>query len=129
MSEEQQKMSFLNKLDYLLNKHNKTKKELCDATGISRSTVDNWYARKQEEIKRSQLVAIADFFHVSLYYLCVDDWFEEKQDPNASPFNDLLDNGDVLAFHLDGIKDASDFTDDEIKEIRNFIEFVKSKKQ
>jgi hypothetical protein len=52
-------------------------------------------------------------------------------DPTPSknnPFAKYLSDGEVLAFHLDDNCNVSDLTKEEIEEVINFIQFVKSKR-
>ena len=70
---EQAKMSFLEKLDYLIKRDGITRHDVANGTGIPASTIHNWYWRNENNPKREHLVLIAKFFNVSLHYLCVDE--------------------------------------------------------
>ena len=120
-------MNFLEKLNYLLNRDGVSKSQLARETGIPRSTIDNWFVRKEEDPKKSTLLKIANFFNVSLYYLCNDD----NTEPTPPPIDD---NSDIINFdgigtiglHFDGKID--ELSEEEKKEIMNFVEFVVNKK-
>ena len=123
-----EKKCFLDKLTELMNQSKVSRRVLADETGISRSTIDNWYARGDNNPNRQALVAIAKYFGVSLYYLCDDNCTVDPTPSKNNPFAKYLSDGEVLAFHLDDNCDVSDLTKDEIEEVINFIQFVKSKR-
>ena len=125
---EQTKMSFLEKLDYLMKRDNVTRQDVSNGTGISRSTIDVWYYRKDHNPKKEQLVALSKFFNVSLHYLCVDECVATYPS-QENPFAKVLRDGDTLAFHFDGEVDLSDMTEDEIEEILKFIKFIDARKK
>lgn len=122
------KKCFLDKLTELMDSKKVTRKMLSDETGISRSTIDNWYARGDNNPNRQALVSIAKFFGVSLYYLCDDNCTVDPTPSKNNPFAKYLSDGEVLAFHLDDNCNVSDLTKEEIEEVINFIQFVKSKR-
>ena len=121
-------MNFLEKLDYLLKRDKVSKSRLARETGIPRSTIDNWFTRHEEDPKKSNLLAIANFFNVSLYYLCNDENLEATPPP-------VEDKADIISFdglgtiglHYDGKID--ELSEEEKKEIMNFVEFVINKKK
>jgi len=126
---EQAKMSFLEKLDYLMKRDNVTRQDVANGTGISRSTIDVWYHRKEHNPKKEQLVALSKFFNVSLHYLCVDECVTTYPS-QANPFANVLRDGETLAFHFEGKElKVSDMTEEEIDEIIKFIQFVHEKKK
>ena len=119
-------MNFLEKLDFLLKRDNKTRSDLAHGTGIPRSTIDNWFNRQEKDPKRSNLVAIAKYFDVSLYYLCNDEYTDPipaLKDPEIIDFNNL----GTIGLHFEG--KITDLTEEEKQEIMNFVEYVFSKKQ
>lgn len=126
---EQAKMSFLEKLEYLMKRDNVSRSDLSNATGISRSTIDNWFSRDNMEPKKDLILAIAEFFHVSLYYLIKDECLEDPAPSKNNPFAQYLSDGEVLAFHLDDGITASDLTKEEIDEVINFIKYIRSKRE
>ena len=118
-------MTFLEKLDYQMNKHKKSRADVAEGTGIPRSTIDNWFSREENNPKREALVLLAKYFNVSLSYLCVDEKLSDKRDDESIP--DEFNN--VLIFKLDEDIDASSFTKRDKEEIMNFIKFLDFKKK
>lgn len=125
---EQTKMSFLDKLSFLMSREGITTAELADGAGIPRDTIYSWYRRKENNPKREHLVLIAKFFNVSLHYLCVDECVSTMPSKDDNPFVKVLRAGETLAFHFDGEITVSDMTDDEIDEIIGFIHYIHAKK-
>ena len=126
---EQAKMSFLEKLDYLMKRDGLIRQDVSNGTGIPRSTIDNWFSRKEQNPKREQLVALSKFFNVSLHYLCVDECVSTYPS-QTNPFANVLRDGETLAFHFEGKElKVSDMTEEEIEEIIKFIQFVHERKK
>ena len=124
---EQAKMSFLEKLSYLVERDGITMAILADQTGIARDTIYSWYRRNENNPKREHLVILAEYFNVSLHYLCVDEC-TSTMPVKEDPFVKVLRAGETLAFHFDGEITVSDMTDAEIDEIIGFIHYVHTKK-
>lgn len=62
-------MAFLDNLNNLLKSHNMTRSDLGRALDIPISTINSWYNRSSDGVALKTLVAIADYFNVSLDYL------------------------------------------------------------
>lgn len=118
-------MTFLEKLDYQMNKHKKSRADVAEGTGIPRSTIDNWFSREENNPKREALVLLAKYFNVSLSYLCVDEKIKDNINDESIP----NEPNNILIFKLDEDMNASDFTKREREEILNFIKFIDSKRK
>lgn len=100
-------MSFITRLEYLMKKNGiSSKAELARLSGIPYTTIDGFYKKGTDNIKLSTLRKLTDCLHCSLDFL-IDDV-----------------KGQNLAAHFEG----EDFTEEELKEIDNFVDFVKSKR-
>ena len=100
-------MSFITRLEYLMKKNGiKSKSELAKLSGIPYTTIDGFYKKGTDNIKLSTLRKLTECLHCSLDFLA-DDVKEQ-----------------TLAAHFEG----EDFTEEELKEIDKFVEFVKSKR-
>lgn len=66
-------MDFLEKLDYLMSKHNLNKNSLSRECDIPYTTIDNWYKRGYEGLKLPTLRKLADFFNTGLDYWARDE--------------------------------------------------------
>lgn len=83
--------------------------DLEDALGFGRNTIYQWNKRTPGSDK---LQKVADFFNVSTDYL-----LGRTNNPKVN------DDENLLAAHI-----ADDVTEDEMEEIKQFIEFIKSKR-
>lgn len=70
-------MNFLDKLDYLMEKHSLNKRKLSVLSGVPYTTIDGFYKKGYENTKLSTARKIASTFHVSLDYLLDDDIQDE----------------------------------------------------
>lgn len=61
-------MDFLEKINYLMEKHHLNKSTLSKACNIPYTTIDGWYKRGYEGLKLPTLKKLSDFFNVSLDY-------------------------------------------------------------
>jgi len=93
----------------LLKKHGVTAYKVSKATGIATATLSDWKNGKSKP-KQEKMQKIADYFEVTLDYLLGRD--EQKET-------------DTIAAHFDG----DEYTEDELKEIRQFAEFIKNRKR
>ena len=66
-------MTFLEKLDYLMEKDGLNKSSLSRESGIPYTTIDGWYKKGYESAKISSLKKLSSFFDVSLDYLVMDE--------------------------------------------------------
>lgn len=103
-------MGLTEKLDLLMKEKNINKAELSRASGVPYTTIDGFYKKGSDNAKLSTLKKLCNYFGCSLDYLADDD-------VNKGP--------STIAAHFDG----SEYTADELEEIRKFAEFVKAKRQ
>lgn len=59
-------MNFLEKLNYLMEKHNLNKSTLSKACGIPYTTIDGWYKKGYEGLKLTTLNKLSDYFGTTL---------------------------------------------------------------
>ena len=97
-------MSFLTKLDKLMNERNINKSQLSKESGVPYTTIDGFYKKGTDNIKLSTLKKLAAFFGCSLDYLA-DDNIPEDQDIHGE-----------------------EWTEEELDEIEEFKKFVMSKR-
>lgn len=65
-------MDFLEKINYLMEKHHLNKSTLSKACNIPYTTIDGWYKRGYEGLKLPTLKKLSDYFNVSLDYWADD---------------------------------------------------------
>lgn len=95
-------------LEQLMKENNVTQIELSEAIGVSQSTISNWL--KEVKYPRiSKIQELADYFNVPKSRI-TEDKNEMRQDTVAAHF------------------DKEDLTEEEMKEVQNFIRFIKSKR-
>ncbi|KMZ52377.1 helix-turn-helix domain-containing protein [Dorea sp. D27] len=102
---------FANVLRLLRNGRGISQQELARLLGISKSAV-NMYERGERQPNFETLELIADFFHVDIDYLL------GRTDTARSAYPD------TVAAHFD----TDDLTDDEKKDVENYIEFIRAKR-
>ena len=111
--------TFLNRLDYLFNATRKTRKELADALGVDRSTIDCWYLRNTKNINMDTIKDICTYFNIEVMY-----FFKDCSIDNLNIlYTEYLtkqDNKNSL--------DLSEFSDDEKQELMNYISYLRSKR-
>ena len=105
-------MSFLTKLDGLMNDRNINKSQLSKESGVPYTTIDGFYKKGTENIKLSTLKKLAQYFGCSLDYLADDDIPERTQ------------TIETIAAHHEG----EESTDEELDEIEEFKKVVLSKR-
>ena len=103
-------MSFLTKLDKLMQDKNINKNQLSKESGVPYTTIDGFYKKGPDNIKLSTLKKLASYFGCSLDYLADDDVSE--------------DSIHTIAAHHDN----EDWTAEELDEIEAFKKFVLSKR-
>ena len=94
-------------LEQLMKENNITQVELSEAIGVSQSTISNWL----KEIKYpriSKIQELANYFNV----------------PKSRITEDKSLRQDTMAAHFD----KDDLTEEEMKEVQDFIKFIKSKR-
>lgn len=95
-------------LEQLMKENNVTQIELSEAIGVSQSTISNWL--KEVKYPRiSKIQELADYFNVPKSRV-TEDKNEMRQDTVAAHF------------------DKEDLTEEEMKEVQDFIKFIKSKR-
>lgn len=100
-------MSFLDKLDYLMEERHINKSQLSKESGVPYTTIDGFYKKGTENIKLSTLKKLAAYFNCSLDYLADDN--------NAGKPH-------TVAAHFDG----SEYTEEQLDRIKAFAAFIKS---
>lgn len=136
-------MEFIKKLDFLMDERHVKKHKFADDTDIPYTTVCGWYKKGTEQIKRSYLLKIANYFGVTLDFVMDDeidisdlknhrvicegkvdsDIFQKYSTLNESAkaqvnqFIDFLGNQSINSFNL---------TPSETKNAENFVQTAKS---
>ncbi|MCQ2549441.1 MAG: helix-turn-helix transcriptional regulator [Lachnospiraceae bacterium] len=100
-------MGFTDKLDLLMSKKHITKAELARESGIPYTTIDGFYKKGSDNVKLSTLKKLCAYFGCTLDYLADD-----------------TNSVSTVAAHFDG----TEFTAEELEEIKKFAEFVKNKR-
>lgn len=100
-------MGIGNKLDELLKKRKMTVSELARRVGVAPTTIYSIIQRNNKKVDIDVLLNIADVLGVDAEY------FRDSEKPVT------------IAAHFDG----TEFTEEELDEIRNFAEFVKNKRK
>ena len=93
-------MKFLDNLDYLLDKNKMSRAELARKIGIAPSTINAWYSKDYKGISLKNLVKLSRCFNVSM--------------------EDLV-YGDIKSLKFT----SKEFTDSELKAIKDFSEYIK----
>lgn len=129
MSEKEIKDIFTTRLKELLIKNNMTYRQLGDELNIKPSAISMWNSGRS--LPRIEVIEkIAEYFNISPAYLMgwdpmsdeeIGDVFYNsmKEEPEAKRSNT------TIAAHFDG----DEYTEEELDEIRQFAEFVKSKRK
>lgn len=129
MSEKEIKDIFTTRLKELLIKNNMTYRQLGDELDIKPSAISMWNSGRS--LPRIEVIEkIAEYFNISPAYLMgwdpmsdeeIGDVFYNsmKEEPEAKRSNT------TIAAHFDG----DEYTEEELDEIRQFAEFVKSKRK
>ena len=100
-------MSFTDKLDALMAEKGINKSILSKESGSPYTTIAGFYTKGTDNVKLSTLKKL------SAYFDCSIDFLADEEVPST------------LAAHFDG----SEYTEDELDEIRQFAEFVKNKRK
>jgi transcriptional regulator with XRE-family HTH domain len=106
-------MGFLTKLDKLMLEKGINKNQLSKESGVPYTTIDGFYKKGTDNIKLSTLKKLATYFGCSLDYLADDNVSEDT--PHIR----------TLAAH----HDEDDWTDAELAEIEDFMNYVRSKRK
>lgn len=97
-------------LEQLMKQNNITQIELSEAIGVSQSTISNW-------IKELKYPRIGKVEELAEYFNVPKSRITERQDTS-------YEEQDTIAAHFD----KDDLTEDEMKEVEQFIEFVKNRR-
>ena len=100
-------MSFTDKLDALMAQKGINKSILSKEAGIPYTTIAGFYSKGTDNVKLSTLKKLSSYFDCSIDFLADDD------EPTT------------VAAHFDG----TEYTEDELDEIRQFAAFVKNKRK
>ena len=103
-------MGIGNKLSILLNERDMTVTELARRVGTAPTTIYSIIQRNNKKVDIDVLIKIANVLGVKVDYFGSDD--------NPNEIN-------TIAAHFDG----EEYTEDELDEIRQYAEFVKSKRK
>lgn len=102
-------MGLTDKLDLLMKEKKINKAELARESGVPYTTIDGFYKKGSENAKLSTLKRLCAYLNCSLDFLADDNVSDEPK---------------TMAAHFDG----SEYTEEELEEIRQFAEFVKNKR-
>ncbi|RHB18560.1 helix-turn-helix domain-containing protein [Eubacterium ventriosum] len=117
MSEKELNSIICKKINYYMDINGTTQMELANYMGVSQATISNW----QKGIKTprmSKIDKICEFFHIQRSDLMED---KEVSTEDKSSFPEV----NTLAAHFEG----EEFSEAEMEEIKNFVEFVKNKRK
>ena len=103
-------MGLTDKLDLLMKNKNINKAELARASGVPYTAIDGFYKKGTENAKLSTLKKLCTYFECSLDFLADD-----------SVLNDFQNNS--ISFS------NSEYTQEELKEISTFANFLKSQRK
>lgn len=110
MNEDKYKKIFSTNLKHYMSINNKNQIDLINDLGFNKSAVSTW-CNGTRLPRMDKVDILAKYFNINR-----SDLIEDKSGkPNFDTFSDYFD--------------AQEFTDDELDEIRNFIEFVKNKRK
>lgn len=109
-------MSFLTKLDRLMQARGINKNQLSKESGIPYTTIDGFYKKGTDNVKLSTLKKLSSFFDCSLDYLADDDIPDDCE---------IKKEIYTIAAH----HDSEEWTDDELDEIEDFKKYVLSKRE
>ncbi len=91
-------MDIYDRITFQLKSQRKTRKSLCDKTGIPYATLSSLFQRRSEQMHMSTLIKIADFLGVTTDYLLIGDRIK-----NGYPLNEERDHyyqGDTITREL-----------------------------
>ena len=106
-------MTFLEKLEKLMNEHNLNKSTLSKSCGIPYTTIDGWYKKGFEDMRLSTLKKLAAYFNTTL-----DFWAYDNDD------NDL---SKLSKEKQEFITDIIDMDNSEINLVRRIVDSVLDK--
>lgn len=110
MSEDKYKKIFSTNLRHYMSMNDKSQIDLINDLGFNKSAVSTW-CNGTRLPRMDKVDILAKYFNINR-----SDLIEDKSDKPQI---------DTLAAHFEG----QNFTDDELEEIMNFVEFVKNKRK
>lgn len=129
MSEKEIKDIFTTRLKELLIKNNMTYRQLGDELDIKPSAISMWNSGRS--LPRIEVIEkIAEYFNISPAYLMGWDPMSDEEIGDVF-YNSMKEEPEAkrstitIAAHFDGDK----YTEEELEQIRQFAEFVKSKRK
>lgn len=102
-------MGLTDKIDLLMKEKNINKADLARESRVPYTTIDGFYKKGAENAKLSTLKKLCSYFECSLDYLTDDN---VKEEPHT------------IAAHFDG----TEYTEEELEEIKQFAAFIKNKR-
>lgn len=115
MSDKELNAYIAEKISFYLQNQGKTQQELAEYMGVSQTTVSNWC--NGVKIPRiNKIDKICRFFDIPRSSLMVDNKNETVKESHHVP--------ETIAAHFEG----ENFSDEQIRQINDFIDFIKSKK-
>lgn len=118
-------MSFLTRLDELMERKGINRAQLSRETGIPYTTINSFYHKGYENVRLSTLKKLAEYFNCSLDYLIDDEIQGNFSFDEATEYlENRLNQVHTIAAHHKG----EEWTDEELNEIEEFKKFVLSKR-
>ena len=100
-------MTFLNKLDYLLDKNKMNKNMLSKACDIPYTTIDGWYKKGYDGVKLSTLRKLSKYFNVPLDY-----WADTESELPVLTFPEQAHIRKYRQLNADGQSKVDEYTTD-----------------
>lgn len=117
-------MDFPQTLKNLREKHGISQKKLADAIDVSQASIGYW--EKGERTPSAEAVQrLATYFNISMAELMGVGNIAERGLKILDEIRNTNKHPNTLAAHFDG----SEYTEEELEEIKKFAEFVKSKRK
>ena len=120
----------MKRLSLLRKNHSMSQAELAEKLGVTQQTISK-YENGSREPDSETLKLLSSIFNVSIDYLLGNSdnkaVFDSKEDTPEEKISKLVKENKIrtLAAHFDG----EDITDDDVEDIKNFIEFVVQKRK
>lgn len=116
---------FLEKLDLLMEQKGINKNILAKESGVPYTTIDGFYKKGYENAKLSTLKKLCLYFNVTLDYL-MDDSVTETKNPKDET---IQERPKTIAAHYDGEDILAGISEEEMKDILEFIKFKKAQRK
>lgn len=119
-------MSFQEKLRELRQRNGLSQKKLADAIGVAQSSINYW-EKGQRTPSTEVAQKLADYFQISVDELLDYEYQGKIYMPDGSVkdfYSPKSNDMHTLAAHFD----RDEYTEEELEEIRQFAEFVRSKR-